>query len=112
MDEWTREENNPIDRFHAHLCRQQGGTWWSTKERQAYAEEIRGEILKKLVEAERRKKPALDGIFTDVYKEMPWNLCEQQAELRAIISEHPETYKALADRHVASRDDGVKGEEG
>lgn len=42
--------------------------------------------------AEKRPKTALQEMFTDVYDELPWNLQEQQDELKEILRKNPHQY--------------------
>lgn len=43
-------------------------------------------------EAEKEEKPPLRDMFTDVYKDLPSNLMEQEALLRETIQRHPQDF--------------------
>lgn len=49
-------------------------------------------LLEEFMAAEKRPKAALQEIFTDVYDKLPWNLQEQQNELKEILRENPQKY--------------------
>ena len=73
---------------------------WSDKEEKVFREEIRKAILNEFSSAEKRQKPAISELFTDVYDELPWNLIEQQEQLGKILKDHPENYPLA--QHVIS----------
>ena len=49
-------------------------------------------VLDAMRKAERKPKPQLDGLFEDVYCEMPASLRAQQEELHAHIAKYPNQY--------------------
>jgi len=55
-------------------------------------EKVRAECLSNLKKIDQIKMPDYNLMFTDVYKEMPWNIKEQQIELNEQIKKHPEAY--------------------
>lgn len=66
----------------------------------ALRDQIRKDFLVEFSAAEKRKKPPIEEMFTDVYHEMPWNLQEQKEELRQLLVEHPGNYPI--DQHLES----------
>lgn len=76
-------------RFQKWLVRKQ---WWSAEEDSAARDQIRRDFLAEFGAAEKRKKPPIEEMFTDVYHELPWNLQEQKEELRQLLLEHPDKY--------------------
>lgn len=62
-----------------------------------FKKQIRADVLKAFGEAEKISKPALSEMFTDVYgsDEKPWNLREQEAELKKLMELYPEEYSTL-----------------
>jgi len=83
------EMDNPITRLRKWL---ELKGWWSKEEEDHYRKEARKTVMKSFQAAEKRKKPAITELFTDVYDEMPANLIEQQKELAELIKKYPEHY--------------------
>jgi 2-oxoisovalerate dehydrogenase E1 component alpha subunit len=50
-------------------------------------------VIDAMRQAERRNKPSLDEMFTDVYHELPQSLKEQQQQLIEDIAKYPNKYK-------------------
>lgn len=84
-----QSSNNPISRFSTFLCKQ---SLWSAEQEAAYKKGVRKDILRAFVAAEKKAKPDVKEMFTDVYEEMTWGLKEQERELNALMKEHPEYY--------------------
>ena len=59
---------------------------------QLIIQEEKEAILDALRKAERKPKPPVEALFTDVYKEMPHSLESQQSELREHMSKYPDSY--------------------
>ena len=59
---------------------------------QSIIEEEKKAILDALRKAERKPKPPLEDLFTDVYNEMPPSLKAQQMKLNEHISKYPDSY--------------------
>lgn len=55
--------------------------------------EIRGEVISCIKESESKKKSSIDGMFTDVYKDVPWNLREQERELKDLLAKYPDEFE-------------------
>lgn len=83
------EMDNPITRLRKWLERKE---WWSKEEEDVYRKEARKTIMKSFLSAEKRKKPSISELFTDVYDELPANLIEQQKELSELMKKYPEHY--------------------
>ena len=49
--------------------------------------------IRAMEQAEKKKKPSIEEMFTDVYADKPLHLLEQEEELKAHMSRHPEYYK-------------------
>lgn len=81
--------DNPITRLRRHLESKQ---WWSAEQDDELKKSIRKTVLKSFSAAEKRKKPAVEHLFTDVYDEIPAHLAEQQKELAEIMKKYPEYY--------------------
>ncbi|CEP10079.1 hypothetical protein [Parasitella parasitica] len=81
--------DNPVTRLRRYL---EHKNWWSQEEDDAYRKQIKKDILTSFTAAEKRKKPNVKHLFTDVYDELPPNLIKQQQELQDLISKYPEYY--------------------
>ncbi|KAI9499258.1 thiamine diphosphate-binding protein [Zychaea mexicana] len=81
--------DNPVTRLRRYLEHKQ---WWSQEEEDQWRKEVRSSLMKSFTAAEKRKKPALENLFTDVYDEVPPNLVAQQQELQELIKKYPEYY--------------------
>jgi 2-oxoisovalerate dehydrogenase E1 component alpha subunit len=92
--------SNPIIRLRTWLERK--GIWNEDMDKQERAS-IRKEIIKELTLAEKVKKPALAGVFSDVYHEVTEEGEEQKRELKRLILKFPEEYDA--EQH----DEGING---
>jgi len=88
VEDWKRRDN-PITRLRKYLEKKR--IWDEEKEKGA-RERIRKEVLKAFGEAEREKKPAIRGMFEDIYEEMTPQTKKQMAELRDMIERYPEEY--------------------
>jgi 2-oxoisovalerate dehydrogenase E1 component alpha subunit len=83
------EMDNPITRLRKWLELKE---WWSKEEEDQYRKEARKVIMKSFLAAEKRKKPSVEELFTDVYDELPPNLVEQRKELNDLMKKYPEHY--------------------
>ncbi|CAO3655099.1 unnamed protein product [Mucor hiemalis] len=81
--------DNPLTRLKRYL---ENKNWWSQEEEEAYRKQVKKEILTSFTAAEKRKKPALKHLFTDVYDELTPNLVRQEQELQELIKKYPEYY--------------------
>ena len=48
------------------------------------------QAVQSLAAAQKIEKPPLSDLFTDVYKEMPWHIADQQEEAFKHAEQHPE----------------------
>lgn len=88
VDNW-KTRGNPLVRLRQWM--ENKGLWDHKKERETLAT-IRADVLRELVAAEKEKKPALRGIFDDVYSELTEEAEEQKEELRRLMMKYPEEY--------------------
>lgn len=88
--EW-RERANPVKRFRKYLEKQ---GWWDSQKEAATAAEERKAVLHAISSAEKKEKPGLEELFTDVYGDaaLPANLAEQYASLKEHVDRHPQHY--------------------
>ncbi|KAI8099766.1 thiamine diphosphate-binding protein [Halteromyces radiatus] len=83
--------DNPITRLRHYMTRQ---GYWSQEQDDAWRTMIKKEVMDTFRACEKKKKPALDELFTDVYDELPPNLIKQRQELIRLVNEYPEYYNA------------------
>ncbi|XP_003740591.1 2-oxoisovalerate dehydrogenase subunit alpha, mitochondrial [Galendromus occidentalis] len=83
------EKAHPLVRFRKFITSK--GLWTDEREEQ-FRDEIKKEVLRVFQEGERIKKPPIDVMFTDVYKEMPLHIQEQRDQLREHLSEFGQHY--------------------
>lgn len=83
------ETCDPLTRLENFLTQHE----WLNEEK---AKEIRDEekqaVIKAMNQAERKPRPKLDYMFTDVYHDMPPHLVEQQTQLHDHLSKYPNEY--------------------
>ncbi|KAI7867513.1 thiamine diphosphate-binding protein [Spinellus fusiger] len=89
--------DNPISRLRLYLEKK---GWWSQEEEEGWRKETRKIVLDAFAAAGKRKKPALENMFTDVYDEPPANLEAQRKEMRELIQKYPEYYSI--EEHVST----------
>lgn len=87
--QWHKKD--PITRMKNWLIKQ---SWWQEQADQDLQKSFRSEILRALKVAEKRAKPPLDGLISDVYKTPPAHLKQQLADLELHIAKYPESYQA------------------
>jgi pyruvate dehydrogenase E1 component alpha subunit len=76
LEEWQRRD--PITRFRRYLEKKR---IWNESDEKKAQEDANREIDEAITYAEKIPRPALETLFTDVYKDMPWHLEEQLREL-------------------------------
>lgn len=91
-NEWRQLD--PIGRMKNWLIAR---NWWDEKADKALQETYRSEILAELKLAEKREKPPLSSLVTDVYKTTPAHLVEQLQQLQNHIDKYPQQYVGQAD---------------
>eukprot|EP00127_Corallochytrium_limacisporum_P002366 Clim_evm7s119 gene=Clim_evmTU7s119 len=85
---WDKEDH-PIARMKAHL--ESRGLWDDEKEKE-FKNESRKAILKAFAKAEKKKKPAIKHLFSEVYDEKTPLLVEQEEEMLAHIKKWEKEY--------------------
>jgi 2-oxoisovalerate dehydrogenase E1 component alpha subunit len=76
---------------------------WSDEKEKEFAGETRKQILKAFSEAEKRRKPSIDGLFSDVYSDMPPHLQEQEKEMMRLVKTYPEHYLTAAHADIGEK---------
>mgnify|MGYP000707431042 CR=1 FL=1 len=88
QQQWRQKD--PITRMKNWLIKQQ---WWQEEVDQELQKSFRSEILQELKAAEKRPKPALDTLISDVYKTPPAHLLRQLTDLESHVAKYPESYQ-------------------
>ncbi|KAJ0973121.1 hypothetical protein J5N97_021080 [Dioscorea zingiberensis] len=88
IEHW-RTSRNPVSRYRKWIER---NGWWDDEVEENLRSNVRKELMQAIQIAERLEKPPINELFTDVYDQVPSNLCEQEKSLREIIKKHPEDY--------------------
>jgi len=86
----AQEQFSAIERLKAWLESQ---NLWSEQQHTEFKAEVNKEVLRSLKDAEVEKKPPIEDLFTDVYKEIPTHLKEQYEELKNHLEEYADKYK-------------------
>lgn len=81
---------NPIFRLESYLMKK---GWIKEGDSAKWREEVKIDVREALKAADAEKKPPIGDMFTDVYKEVPQNLKEQQAELWTHLKQYHKEYK-------------------
>lgn len=88
INEW-HELDNPIDRTRMYL-ESQG--LWDPKQEAHLKSAARHDVLAAFNAAEKKPKPSINHLFTDVYARSPALLVEQQSEMLQHVKSHPQLY--------------------
>ncbi|XP_024536640.1 2-oxoisovalerate dehydrogenase subunit alpha 1, mitochondrial [Selaginella moellendorffii] len=81
-----RSVRDPVLRFRRWL---ESNAWWSVEDEKELRGAARKEVISAMNQAEKKNKPPLSELFTDVYDTLPRNLLEQEATLRDTVSKNP-----------------------
>ena len=78
VESWRKRD--PIEKLRARL--DQDGLWTAQQDEELRARAL-DEVNAAIAEAEKKPDPPREGLFDDVYSNLPWNLREQRDELLA-----------------------------
>lgn len=78
---------DPVARLRSFL---EDRGWWSAEREQELRDTERLAVLQALERAEKKGRPNIDGLFEDVYAQMPWHLVKQREELREHMEKYPD----------------------
>lgn len=81
VDLWLNRD--PIPRFRKYLEKKK---LWSAEDERSARNEIETRLAAAIVHAEKTPKPSIDSMFSDVFKDKPRMLREQQEELEAALA--------------------------
>ena len=84
------DHGDPIHRMEKFLERH---GYMTSKDFASIAEKEKLEVINAMREAERKPKPSLQELFTDVYQEMPKSLQEQQSQLHEHLQKYSKHYQ-------------------
>ncbi len=82
---------DPVVRFRAYMENQ---GWWNNDMEVEMRDSERFAVLNALETAEKKQKPPVEELFTDVYHEKPPHLVEQELELMEHIAKYPDHYNS------------------
>ncbi|KAF7699293.1 hypothetical protein HF521_004035 [Silurus meridionalis] len=85
---WDKQDH-PISRLR-HYMSARG--WWGEDEERAWRKQSRKLVMEAFEKAERRLKPNLELIFTDVYDEMTPGLTKQRESMMRHLQQYKEHY--------------------
>nr|XP_018898175.1 PREDICTED: 2-oxoisovalerate dehydrogenase subunit alpha, mitochondrial [Bemisia tabaci] len=88
VEDWDKSYN-PITRLRLFM---EHSNWWNEEKEKLLAKQIKADVLKAVAEAEKKLKPEISELFTDVYYEMPDHLMEQSAYLADHLKKYGEHY--------------------
>ncbi|XP_064484800.1 2-oxoisovalerate dehydrogenase subunit alpha, mitochondrial-like [Ornithodoros turicata] len=83
------EQGHPISRLYNYLMDRD---YWSEAEDKDWKDSCRKQVMQAIQMAEKVDKPAVQEMFTDVYKDMPPSLQEQMKLLLNHVEEYKEHY--------------------
>ncbi|ORX62476.1 Dehydrogenase, E1 component [Hesseltinella vesiculosa] len=89
---------NPITRVCNYMMNQ---GFWTQAEDDQYKQEVRDHVMSSFKNSQKKKKPPVKELFTDVYDTLPPNLVQQEKELERLITTYPEYFDFL-DEHEKS----------
>lgn len=84
-----RAKANPIARLNKYLVRR---GWWSSEQEDQLVKAERKAVLTALATAEKKPKPGVEHLFTDVYADIPEHLRRQSAQLAEHMAKYPDKY--------------------
>lgn len=90
IEHWGNARN-PIARFRKWVQR---NGWWTDEDESQLRLNTRKQLLHAIQVADRKEKPPIQELFTDVYHEKPQNLQEQERSLKEFIERYPQDYPA------------------
>ena len=86
------QESDPVDRLQNFL-KLHGYDETTDDKIQSIIQEEKEAVLDAMRTAERKPKPSVEDLFTDVYKDMPPCLEKQRDQLFGHMSKYPDEYK-------------------
>jgi 2-oxoisovalerate dehydrogenase E1 component alpha subunit len=92
---WKTPDRDPIARLRRWL---EAKELWNSELEKTTRQELRKDIVRGLMLAEREKKPKLESIFTDVYAELTEEAESQRQELKRLMLKYPAEYDT--DQHA------------
>ncbi|KAG8448820.1 hypothetical protein GDO86_015768 [Hymenochirus boettgeri] len=85
---WDKQDH-PISRLRHYMLHQ---GWWDDEQEKIWRKKSRKMVMEAFEEAERKQKPKLEHMFTDVYSEMPVQLKKQEQSLMKHLKLYGEHY--------------------
>ncbi|KAG8542067.1 hypothetical protein GDO81_027548 [Engystomops pustulosus] len=85
---WDKQDH-PISRLR-HYMMHKG--WWDDEQEKIWRKKSRKMVMEAFEQAERKPKPNIEHMFSDVYSEMPPHLRKQEESLRKHLKVYGEHY--------------------
>ncbi|XP_076354145.1 branched chain keto acid dehydrogenase E1 subunit alpha [Tachypleus tridentatus] len=83
------QKDHPISRLRAYMM---NCGWWDDGKEKDWKEETKKQVMQVFARAEKRKKPPVRVMLTDVYDTMPAHLQDQFEELENHLQQHKDHY--------------------
>ncbi|XP_015784403.1 2-oxoisovalerate dehydrogenase subunit alpha, mitochondrial [Tetranychus urticae] len=83
------QKDHPISRLRKYMEQR---SWWNDELEKDWKEESKRQVMQAFVAAEKKIKPNVKEMFTDVYDEMPPHLTEQYESLMEHLKHYGEHY--------------------
>lgn len=83
------QKDHPISRLRTYMM---NCGWWDDEKEKDWKEETKKQVMQVFARAEKRKKPPVREMLTDVYDTMPAHLQDQFEELENHLQQHKDHY--------------------
>lgn len=85
---WDKQDT-PIARLRYYMVSK---GWWDEDTEKEWKKESKKRVMQAFVQAEAKKKPNPELLFTDVYKETPIHLQKQMENMKEHVTKYKEHY--------------------
>lgn len=86
---YWHQKDHPITRFRKYM---EDRSWWDDARESEFRDRCKKEVMEALTQAEKRPKPRIEGMFEDVYDDMPEALRQQRDSLMQHLQLHKDKY--------------------
>jgi 2-oxoisovalerate dehydrogenase subunit alpha, mitochondrial len=83
------QKDHPILRLRMYL---ENRNWWNEEKEKEWREESKNQVMQAFLRAEKKRKPNVIEMFTDIYDKMPPNLEKQHQELLTHLKSYKDHY--------------------
>lgn len=85
---WDKQDH-PISRLRHYMTAR---SWWSEEDERSWRKQSRKMVMEAFEKAEKRQKPMIELLFSDVYEEMTPNLNKQKEAMLRHLQQYKEHY--------------------